>query len=68
MPDAKHWRERAAEARVRAEAMQIQCCKQAMLDIVRSYEQMAACAERREGKDEAMARLREPYRESKSDE
>jgi hypothetical protein len=45
---AKHWTERAEEARVQAEQMDDPVAKRTMLSIAAGYEQLAARAEERE--------------------
>jgi hypothetical protein len=47
MNDAKHWRERAEEARVHAEAMTDPEAKRTMLGIAAEYERLAELAEER---------------------
>ncbi len=47
--DPEHWRQRAEEARGVAEQLDDPIAKQTMLDIARSYEQMAALAEAKLG-------------------
>ena len=49
MLDAKHWRERAEEARVHAGEMRDPIARETMLRIAQEYEKFAQRAEAREG-------------------
>ena len=48
--DAKHWRQRADEARAQAKEMQVDAMREAMLRIAEGYERLARIAEERTGK------------------
>jgi hypothetical protein len=53
MKDGTHWRERAKEARMTADACNHPDEKQMMLDIARSYDRLAETAEKRFAEDKA---------------
>jgi hypothetical protein len=48
--DAKHWQDRAEEARMHAEQLTDPEAKRMMLDIAKSYDKLAARAEERRAK------------------
>jgi hypothetical protein len=50
--DAKHWQDRAEEARMHAEQLTDPEAKRMMLDIAKSYDKLAARAEERRAKGE----------------
>lgn len=50
--NAKHWRDRAEEARLHAEQLTDPEAKRMMLDIAKSYDKLAARAEERRAKDQ----------------
>ena len=48
--DAKHWRQRADEARAQAKEMQVEAMREAMLRIAEDYERLARIADQRRAK------------------
>jgi hypothetical protein len=56
MKDAKHWRDRAAEIRARAIAMEDGVSRRVMLSIAKSYEVLAQRAQEIAGRSDNTAR------------